>query len=114
MIEDEDDLIHHSEQNKALIFAFSPHDMVRFYDSTKHERVCLTNEFVVKKIDSVVIFYFYSFNLIAPICSICLQPNIKTSPRQDWKGSELPHDLGGIQSPFSETRVFVGTGFASR
>lgn len=30
VIEDEEDLIRHSEQNKALIFAFSPHDMVRF------------------------------------------------------------------------------------
>mmetsp|Transcript_21293 Transcript_21293/g.51448 ORF Transcript_21293/g.51448 Transcript_21293/m.51448 type:complete len:371 (-) Transcript_21293:203-1315(-) len=30
VIEDEDDLIHHSEQNKALIFAFSPHDMLPY------------------------------------------------------------------------------------
>mmetsp|Transcript_26503 Transcript_26503/g.56008 ORF Transcript_26503/g.56008 Transcript_26503/m.56008 type:complete len:353 (-) Transcript_26503:206-1264(-) len=30
VIEDEDDLIRHSEQNKALIFAFSPHDMLPY------------------------------------------------------------------------------------
>jgi hypothetical protein len=29
VIEDEDDLIRHSKQNKAIIFAFNPHDMVR-------------------------------------------------------------------------------------
>ena len=29
VIEDEEDLIRHSKENKALIFAFNPHDMVR-------------------------------------------------------------------------------------
>lgn len=30
VIEDEEDLIRHSEQNKALIFAFNPHDMLPY------------------------------------------------------------------------------------
>jgi len=30
VVEDEDDLIRHSEQNKALIFAFNPHDMLPY------------------------------------------------------------------------------------
>jgi len=28
VVEDEEDLVQHANQNKALIFAFSPHDMV--------------------------------------------------------------------------------------
>lgn len=30
VIEDEEDLIRHSKQNKAIIFAFNPHDLVRY------------------------------------------------------------------------------------
>jgi hypothetical protein len=39
VIEDEDDLIRHSEHGKALIFAFNPHDMVRFRISQDANRL---------------------------------------------------------------------------
>jgi hypothetical protein len=104
VIEDEDDLIRHSEHGKALIFAFNPHDMVRFpiIGSRGSDYLLAIN-----------ILNQPSYTLTscsASVLYLSLQPITSTIAWQDWRGMLRPDDFGYFQNPFHQTCLSLGGG----
>lgn len=90
VIEDEEDLINHSKQNKALIFAFNPHDMVSL------QMRSLVHRFFLVPHLSDSVYAQSNQHASATIRSICIQSDIEAPTRKDWRGWVLPDDLGNF------------------